>query len=260
MSSVNSQVLRNLGVPITVAEVVQRVEVRERDVVRDGEIVKESTPRISWVPAMDGDRVIERRTHLRLNNNAVAALEGHYGSMEAFQEGLEVRQAEGIRLAMCAGMGLDIDDPVDVEMVGAMILSDQAQNYAAAVGTAMAMANGMDPTSAVALWEESQRGVKTAVQEMGVQVNKMVAEEEAKRTEWEALSDEERDGIREMTREDLEAIEALDLDEEGKAALRTLSPVRRAPEPVEPESKASRGKSGSDAGSASDEPTPSSGT
>lgn len=249
MPTVSAQVLRNLGVPVQIAEVRQETEQTTRTKIVDGKPVEIQEWKIRWVPCLDsaGKNVVTRKTHIRMTNAAIAALEDGYGSMTAFQANLEGGKTnQALRDAFAAALGYRLDDPDDLAMVSAMLLPEETGTYAGALSVALAVANGVDPTAAALMLEEAARNAKATMAGIGEQIK---AEAEKGQKEWEAveaLPPEVRLTLHEATMsEDWAAFMAL--TDEEKAGLADL---------VASETSSSRGKTGSKPGSGSaEEPT-----
>jgi hypothetical protein len=244
---VTVQVLKNLGAPIELAEVTQSVRAEHRLVQADESRppVETTVYRTFWQAQREDGEVKRKRTHLRLTNNALASIESFFGSMEAFQHTLEVRQNEALRAAVCASQGYDPNDINELEMVGAMLLDDQMVAYAAALQVALALANGVDPTQALALWADTQEALKEQSAEANTAVSELLEDSAEERRQMAALSQEERDELRRM-------------DEWAKAELAKLRPKERAD--LVKAFRSTPGSSGSASGSASDETPTSSGS
>jgi len=268
MPNLTAQILRNLGMPIRLAEVVQSVESDTKLVAPSpGAMpVETTTYKTSWVKALDENGEMQTlRTHLRLDNNALALIEIYYGSMKGFNDALQSRSSGTMRVAFTAALGFDPNDEDDLKRVGAMLIDEDSAANSGALQVALAVANGVDPSQAVGLAEETKLTIKEMKAEAETEMAKHLEDAAEERRQMKALTEPQQEILRQIAK-DLEAAdpEAPTPQEKQLLDLIDLRPIDRlalagweASTPTEPET--TPGKSGSGSGSESDEPTLSSG-
>jgi hypothetical protein len=139
-------VLRNKGVPIEAA------------VITNGE------------RTFNGDDLVVETRYVRFGNNEIADLEDAFGDMEGFSEATAKTPSRAVRGALACAWG------VEPRVAGLMMLDGRLNDYATAVSTALAIANGVDPTQAAELLRV---GVKAA-DKMSEARTAMIAETIAK--------------------------------------------------------------------------------
>lgn len=232
VSGITDQILRNLGAPIILAEVDQQTEMDTRMVLVDPTKAPEEQTRyrLKWVQRKDPieGTVIERRTHLTLNNNSLAAIEGFFGSMDTFQKTLQERQFEAVRVAYAAALGFDVHEPDDVERVGSMLIGEHGPTYAGALQVALAMANGVDPTQAVGLWNETMISLREGQAEAAAALDEMLVDAAEERRQMQTMSEEDQIRLKAMKPHEIEAL--TDLRPKEKAALVAASRTPNGPQ------------------------------
>lgn len=110
------------------------------------------------------DDGIETQHNFKLDNNALADLEEQYGSTAAWQKEMQSKPFKTIRDTLALGLGLES------RTVGAGMIQTDMQKYVGAIGIAFSLANGVDPTQAMAAWEAIQSGqdARAAMLEAGL--------------------------------------------------------------------------------------------
>lgn len=185
----NPVVLINKGVPFKLYAIDPKVRVRDgARIGDDGEVEKFAIKEIEWDvltnPQLDDAPVVVEEW-LKLNNAALAALQTHYGSMDAFQVVSEARPNEAIAVAIAAMLGEDINDQAAVDKVSIRIVPNQMPNYQVSIMALMAIANGVDPTKAALMLDEGQKTAAKQILEMDKAMDEAVAEMQAENEEPE---------------------------------------------------------------------------
>lgn len=206
-------VLRNKGVQVEAAVLSPRGE--------DGELPSRSRDK-------DGSVKIETRW-VRFDANAIADIEEQFGSLAKFEASSRETPFNAIRRALA------IVWVTTSREAGMMMLDGHIGEYSTAVGVALSIANGVDPTQAARLLR------------VGVSATRKLTEERQRQLE-EALEEAEA----EERRGDLTVVEGGKEGEEETAAAATAEPDS-TPKADSP------GTDGSPAGSEPDETTPTSG-
>lgn len=171
--ALTAQILRNKGVPVTLARVTL---VEEED--EWGDQVSE------WRPQVFGDAPVVSERHVRFNTNAFADVEEKYGSLKLFEEAMREKSYSTTRtaLAICWNW--------DERRVGASMLSERTNEYTTAVGVAMAIANGVDPTKAARMLQIGFAQMAEAQASTDADADKMIADAEAEMAEAEKAKDQ----------------------------------------------------------------------
>jgi hypothetical protein len=124
-------VLRNKGVPVRMAALRNE----------DG----------AWVQIYDSEGNIETEEfHVRFTHNTIADIEEVWDGLPDWQEAMAAKPVSTLRRTY----GLILTEPV--EKVGMRLLEGQLGSYNNAIGTAWALANGVDPTVASRLLAEAE--------------------------------------------------------------------------------------------------------
>ena len=125
-------VLKNKGVACKVAKVKQipGTEEYEREFDDAGNVVIDSV-------------------FVRFSNNIIADIEEHWGGLEAWQESLEKMPVSTVRQTL--SFALKISNVA----AGESMLDGEITNYSNVIGVAWAIANGVDPSAASRLLEQS---------------------------------------------------------------------------------------------------------
>lgn len=95
-----------------------------------------------------GNPVIES-VFVRFSNNTIADIEEHWGGLEAWQETLEKLPVSTVRQTLSFALKMSNT------AVGEAMLDGEVTNYSNIIGVAWAIANGVDPTAASRLLEQS---------------------------------------------------------------------------------------------------------
>lgn len=146
-----ADVLRNKGVPIRLAQVRKD----END----------------WTPIYDanGDMEDEIR-HIRFTHNVIADLEEQWDGIENWQEAMADKPISTLRktIALCL-----LEPP---EKVGGMFIEGRLPDYSNAIGTAWALANGVDPDVASQLLKQAEVTVDSQVKMLNSQLGEAIQE------------------------------------------------------------------------------------
>jgi hypothetical protein len=86
---------------------------------------------------------------VRFSNNIIADIEEHWGGLDAWQESLEKMPVSTVRKTLSFALKMDS------VAVGEAMLDGEVTNYSNIIGVAWAIANGVDPTAASRLLEQS---------------------------------------------------------------------------------------------------------
>lgn len=97
---------------------------------------------------------------IRFDNNAIADLEDEFGSLDGFEKAMEERPNIGIRAAFAAILGFDLNGREGKRAAGLKVIEGEQGNYATALGVALGIANGVDPTDAARMLESGLVAVK----------------------------------------------------------------------------------------------------
>lgn len=121
-------VLRNRGIPVFVAAVTALPSGENWSVVLDDE----------------GQPVTEELL-VRFDGNGIADIEEAFGSLEAYEQALEGTVFSTVRKTLAIAWNLPVRE------IGVRMLPGKIDEYATAIGVALALANGVDPTQAARL-------------------------------------------------------------------------------------------------------------
>lgn len=238
MTMLNPAVLQNKGIPIVLylTEPYVRETPRSR-VDEEGKLVTEVAKTVAWRPMTgEDDNLLTSREWLKLDANVLAIIEHRYEGMAGFQEASEKSTSEVIRVVITAVLGLDHTSEDDLAQVGARLIPAQFGFYQNAIMASLSMASGVDPTNAVRLLEEGRLAVKAESTAANEALVKALEEAETERVEAEEKRKAEALEAEAKTQPQVESAET-------SSGTETDTP----------------GSDGSDSGSASDEPTTSSG-
>jgi hypothetical protein len=144
-------VLRNKGVPIRLAQVRKD----END----------------WVPLYTSDGDMETETHyLKFNHNVIADMEEQWDGIQNWQDAMAEKPISTLRrtIAICL--------LIPVERVGGMLIEGRLPEYSNAIGTAWALANGVDPTVASQLLNQAEMTVDSQIKMLNSQLGDAVQE------------------------------------------------------------------------------------
>lgn len=112
--------------------------------------VKKIQPDNVWVREQneEGEDIIES-SFIKFTNNSIADIEDYFGGLDAWQEKLEKLPINTIRQTLAFAL------KKDVEEVGEAMLDGEVVVYSNIIGTAWAIANGVDPIVASRMLENS---------------------------------------------------------------------------------------------------------
>lgn len=156
-SKYNATILRNKGVQVDVYALVTDDDGNKMRAVGDE----------------DGTPVKEKRW-VRFDANVMADIEDHFGSLSLFEKTASLTPNSVIRRALGICWGIE-----DVREVGLMMVEGETNTYSTAMGVALAIANGVDPTQAAEMLELGVRAVAEAAEERRAEVETMLAEAKA---------------------------------------------------------------------------------
>jgi|GEM_PF-1433707 len=142
-------VLRNKGVPIRLA----KVRKDESD----------------WTAIYDSNGDMEIDTHyIRFNHNVIADMEEAWDGIQNWQEAMEEKPISTLRrtISIC------VLEPI--EKVGGMLIEGRLPEYSNAIGTAWALANGVDPDVASQLLKQAEVTVDSQVKMLNTQLGEAI--------------------------------------------------------------------------------------
>jgi len=232
---INPVVLKNKGAPIKVAVIKAAVHDRPTATVdqETGEITPGSLKTIAWEPVLADDtgETITTQEWVRFTNASLAEIQRFYGDMDKFQEASEEKPNETIAVAIAVMMGVDPADKEAMSQVHAKLLVEEFVSYQVTVMSMLSIANGVDPTKAARMIEEGRIGAQEQIEAANEAMDEVLTEMELDRQKAAQEKAEK------------EAAEAAEAESPDLPATNTSTPS----------------SDGSDSGSASDDPTPSSG-
>jgi hypothetical protein len=123
-------VLKNKGIPCEFAKLKKVGDLAEKSYNEDGELEKEIF-------------------HIKFTNNIISDIELHFGGLEAWQEQLEKTPYTTIRQTLAFALR---KTPVET---GDVMLDGELMMYSNIIGTAWAVANGVDPFMASQMLKSS---------------------------------------------------------------------------------------------------------
>lgn len=175
----SAAVLRNKGVAVEVNSTAQ---------TDDGvwEIVKAK-----------GDEAATEKVWLRFDGNALADLEEAFGDLVAYQMATATNPHIAIRRTISIVLGWDDLHPRDTSgklepsgrlcsgcrRAGLSMIPGKTRDYSTAVGAALALANGLDPTQALRLLEQGAKANAELADARNKAVDEMLALDEAEQGE-----------------------------------------------------------------------------
>lgn len=257
MTEPNAVVLRNKGAQIKLLAVEPRKREETGAEVNEatGELETKVKRWITWQPVVDAEgdpvHVVE---WVRFDNGSLSTLQNYYGSMEKFQEVSEEKPNEAVGVAIAVMLGIDPFDKEGMAKLNARIDPEEFVLYQVVVMAMLSIANGVDPTKAARMIEEGRLGVKEQIAAANAAIEEALDEQEQERQE-RAKKEAERDRLKAegRTAEEIETWRK-NRDEAEPTEPETASEPSEAKEPA-----AIPGTDGSGSGSASAEPTTSSG-
>lgn len=183
---VNPVVLKNKGVPVYVYKTTEPQKVVTLNPA-DGTL---SDP--VWEPSTqvlddDGQPIVEE-VWVRFTANTLAEIEERFGTLQEFQKASQEKAFTSVRAALAFALGYCEDHPNPVERetlyhlgetrAGLAMVDGKINDYATAVGAAMSIANGVDPTHVARMVEQGVRAAAEAVAEMNESVAKQLDEQQ----------------------------------------------------------------------------------
>lgn len=90
---------------------------------------------------------------LSFDNNSIAEIEETWGSIDNWQQAIDIKPATTLRDSIAIALNRD---PI---AIGVAMLIDQRQNYIAMLGLAFSLANGVDPTPLETAYRLMDEGV-----------------------------------------------------------------------------------------------------
>jgi hypothetical protein len=123
-------VLKNKGIPCEFAKVKKTGDSFTRSYTETGEVEKE---------------VI----HVKFTNNSISDIELHFGGLEAWQEQLEKFPITTVRQTLAFALKRDVEETGEAMLDGEVVM------YSNVIGTAWSIANGVDPSLASRLLQQS---------------------------------------------------------------------------------------------------------
>lgn len=142
-------ILKNKGVPCKFIKLVENGETWERVVDEDGEPKTETQ-------------------FVKFTNNSISDIELHYGGLDAWQEQLEKFPVTAVRQTLSFVLQ---QEPV---RVGEAMLDGEIVMYSNVIGTAWSIANGVDPTVASQVLQQSTRLAEEQKRLLNDQMSKAV--------------------------------------------------------------------------------------
>lgn len=171
MANHSAAVLRNKGICVTVNETVQPEEGGPWEVART-----------------DKGDARSVKTWVRFDGNTLADLEFAYGDLKAYQKATAERPFLTVRRTLSIVFGWDDlhapDDPSGrlcsgCRRAGLAMREGGVNEYSTAIGAALALANGLDPTHVVKLIEQGEKATREAEKARDEALDEMLAEAEA---------------------------------------------------------------------------------
>lgn len=142
-------ILKNKGVPCKFIKLAKNGETWERVVSEDGEPETETQ-------------------FVKFTNNSISDIELHYGGLDAWQEQLEKFPVTAVRQTLSFVLQ---QEPV---RVGEAMLDGEVVMYSNVIGTAWSIANGVDPTLASQVLQQSTRLAEDQKRILNEQMSKAV--------------------------------------------------------------------------------------
>lgn len=171
MGNHSAAVLRNKGICITINETVQPEEGGPWEVSRTDK--GEARTAKAWV---------------RFDGNTLADLEDAYGDLKVYQAATGTNPFKTVRRTLSIVFGWDdLHAPDDTggklcsgcRRAGLAMREGGVSEYSTAIGAALALANGLDPTHVVKLIEQGEKATREAEIARDAALDEMLAEAEA---------------------------------------------------------------------------------
>lgn len=163
-------VLRNKGIHVTI---------RETEKGEDGQ----------WTVKRDAEgEPVTTGAWIRFDGNALADLEEAYGDLQSFQIASGMNPHSTVRRTLSLVLGWDDDHPrgptgrpdgsgkaCDGCRRAGLAMREGTGEYSIAIGAALAMANGLDPTQVVRLIEQGERAERTREEARDLALDELLA-------------------------------------------------------------------------------------
>ena len=145
------EVLRNKGVPTEFAVVIKGDD--------------------DWIKKYDSEGNHEEDIrNIKFTHNVIADLEEGWDGLANWQESLDEKPISTLRKTLSLMFGISVDK------VGAMMLEGRLPEYNNAIGVAWAIANGVDPTMAIRLLEQTKIAVDSQIGMINAEMGKVLDE------------------------------------------------------------------------------------
>lgn len=139
-----------------------------------------------------GEDPATEKVWIRFDGNALADLEEAFGDLNAYQSATSTNPHTAIRRTLSLVLGWDDLHPRDstgkpepsgrlcsgCRRAGLAMKSGLIRDYSTAIGAALALANGLDPTQAVRLLEQGQKANAELTEARNKAVDEMLATDE----------------------------------------------------------------------------------
>jgi len=168
MPNHSAAVLRNKGVCVSINETAQPEEGGPWEVSRTDKGDPKTTK--AWV---------------RFDGNTLAELEFAFGDLKKYQEATGTNPFTTVRRTLSIVMGWDdLHDPADASgrlcsgcrRAGLAMREGGVNEYSTAIGAALALANGLDPTHVIKLMEQGEKAQREAETARDAALDEMLAE------------------------------------------------------------------------------------
>lgn len=166
MSTPSPVLLKNKGVPVEIAKLKAE---KVHDEETDEDVVEYEVDRKT-----DGEPRVEKYW-VKFDMNSLAAIEETWGDLQAFQEAVGTRQNLTIRDLFA--ILFDPEHP-NKHLAGMRLLPEKMGDYATAVGVALSIANGVDPTRAAKVLEVGVKMTTEATEQRNAAIDEALAEQE----------------------------------------------------------------------------------
>lgn len=145
MANPSPTILKNKGVPVDVAK-LKATKIHDEESGEDF---------VEWeVDAKTDGEPKTEKYWVRFDMNSLAAIEETWGDLQSFQEAIGTRQNLTVRDLFA--ILFDPENP-NKHLAGMRLLPEKMGDYATAVGVALSIANGVDPTRAAKVLEMGVR-------------------------------------------------------------------------------------------------------
>jgi len=131
-----------------------------------------------WIKKYDDSgAVITESKYIRFSHNVIADIEEEWGGLQSWQEDLEDKPISTLRKSLAKMFNCTPDK------VGAMMIEGRLPEYNNAIGVAWSVANGVDPTIAIRLLEQTKIAVDSQVKMINQEMGDLITELEEATTE-----------------------------------------------------------------------------